>query len=116
MKQQSLRIILLSVAGYDLDRQDLERIQGEKFTSEALARTTFINGAFPFDTEVKILTASEFKKFHSRSKRINKDFDLALKYENTKHNYGLSEFMDDYNDEMYKGKTKDYWFGYIEIQ
>jgi len=116
MIKKNIRIILLSVAGYDLDKQDLERIQGEKFTHRALAQYELFNRAFPCDTEVKVMTPAEFKDFHSRSKKINKDFDIAMKCMGTHCNYGLSEFMDDYNNQIYKGKTEKYWFGYVQVK
>lgn len=114
MKTKALKIILIGVEGYDLERKDAEHIQGQTFTSEALARTKLINKAFPIDTDVRILTPDEFKKVYS--KKVAKAFDIALSYEGDKGQcYNLNEFMDEFNNQEFGRKTDDNWFTYIYV-
>jgi hypothetical protein len=113
MKTKALKIILIGVEGYELDRKDAEHIQGETFTSEALARTKLINKSFPIDTDVRILTPDEFKKTYS--KKVVKAFDIALANEGKSQCYNLNEFMDEFNNQDFGGKTDKDWFTYIYV-
>ena len=113
MKTKALKIILIGVEGYDLERKDAEHIQGQTFTTEALARTKLINKAFPIDTEIRILTPDEFKKTYS--KKVTKSFDIALANEDKSQCYNLSEFMDEFNNQEFGRKTDDNWFTYIYV-
>ena len=113
MKTKTLKIILIGVEGYDLERKDAEHIQGQTFTTEAFNQAYRVNKAFPLDSNIRTLTPDEFKKTYS--KKVAKSFDIALANEGKSQCYNLSEFMDDFNNQDFGRKTDDNWFTYIYV-
>lgn len=117
-KLKNLCILLINVKGYDLDRETADHIQTEKYPNiQALRDDLSFRGDVHDDNLkdlVQIMTPGEFLKFHSRSKLIKKSFPFAVKHTG-KNSYGISEFMDDYNDQIFKGKAQDYWFTYVFV-
>lgn len=114
---KNLRIILVPVG--QIERRDLENIVGSNFKTNAdivnalYHKHNLTSSSEKF--EPMIFTASDFRDVCG--KKVKNAFDGAmLNIRKRKQCYNLSEFMDEFNNEDFGGKTNKYWMGYVKLK
>ncbi len=115
---KNLRIVLAPVGQFE--RKDLENIENSSFKSKAqivlhLFHLSDLNNK-QGDLKFAILTADEFRDVSN--KKTTKAFDGAMLNINKRSTqcYDLSEFVDEYNNQEFKGNTEKYWIGYVKLK
>lgn len=115
---KNLRIVLAPIG--EFERIDLESIENSAFKSKAqitlhLFRLSDINNKH-IGLNFIILTADEFRAMSN--KKTKEAFDGAMLNINKRSTqcYNLSEFVDEYNNQEFKGNTEKYWIGYVKLK
>ena len=117
---KNIRILLFPVGG-KLDRTYAEQIEDTKFgknklipelCKEAGCQTTDLL------QHVIIMSADDF--YDSAQKNVKPRFEQAVsnirrRNKTHKQSYKLSDFMDEYNNQDFKGNTEKYWMTYIKF-
>lgn len=118
---KNLRIVLAPVGQFE--RRDVENIENSAFRSKVqiilhlfhiidiFQRKGHNNNVF------QILTADEFRAISN--KKTKDAFDAAMLNINKRSKtqcYNLSEFVDEYNNQEFKGKTDRFWIGYVKLK
>lgn len=130
---KNLRIILFPIGG-TLERDDAESIENDEFKKETLAKelakalncpianisSPWIKTAkskkeiVPIGDSAIVMTADDF--FDTQSKKVRASFEKAIENIGKENCYSLSDFSIDYNDEIFGGKTGNYWMTYIKLK
>lgn len=109
--QKNIRIILAAV-GANLDRTDLEHIEGKTYSSN----NAIIKELESNPETTKILTAEEFLK-ELPFTQMRKPFLLAMENNRRKKQcYKLTDFMDDFNNQEFGAETDKFWFGVVKMK
>jgi hypothetical protein len=111
---KNIRIILAPVCGggRTVSRPVLEQIENTRFNNHNDIMD-YLSHNSPIG--VKILTADEFRK--KLTKVPLSWFNIAMSNVlKKKQCYKLSDFMDEYNDQVWDGKTEDFWMGYVKVK
>lgn len=115
---KNLRIVLVPV-GLPCDGRIINKLDGEKFKSKGHLQHHLFNEFLkdeskPHDLAIEILTADEFRQFF-KSKKLLDSFDGAMMTPKKRRAMAVNEFMSDFNGQLFKGKTEDYWISYVKI-
>lgn len=118
---KNIRIILVPVE--QMERKDMENIECSSFKSRAqIVNALFHTRALymqekSFELRPLIMTADEFRDVSG--KKVKDAFNgamLNVRKRNSTQCYGLSEFVDEFNNQEFGGKTNKYWIGYVKLK
>lgn len=78
------------------------------------------DSSFPPKLAIQVLTIDQFRTISKEENKVLRSFDLAIenlpKSATSSQFYSMSEFIDDYNNQNFRGETDKYWITYIFVE
>lgn len=117
MKKKILMFALIPVEGFSCDQDEIQKLTDANFPNKGQALATIFK--YYSNTEKilqiketpKILTTAELKAMFKNNKSLLNSFACIKKIVI----YGKDDFMDEFNNQHFKGNTDKYWLTYIWI-
>ncbi len=116
---KDFKIILIPV-GLQCDQKVAGHLENLEFKNMAALQYQLFHQFLKDETKpaalpIEILTVDEFKEKNKLDTKVIKALDIALSHGLTPYGYNLSEFMDEYNNQVFAGETDKYWFVYVRV-
>ena len=116
---KNFKIVLIPV-GLQCDQKVAGHLENLEFKNMAALQYQLFHQFFKDETKpaalpIEILTVEEFKEKNKLATRVIKALDIALSNGLSPYGYNMSEFMDEYNNQVFAGKTDNYWLVYVRV-